>query len=87
MISEILILLMLKRLTPVLNTPVIIPRHTLAWIRSGHGLLEVDFKTYSDVEDRLLFLSPGQYMKFIFGEFDVLTMEIPAEYVVKSHKL
>lgn len=75
---------MLQRLTPTLNTPITFSDHTLIWIESGHGLIEVDFKTYSDFEGKLIFLSPGQYVNFLFGEFNVLSIKIPAVHVQKS---
>ncbi len=75
---------MLKTFTPQPNKYVSFSSHTLLWIRSGQGLIEVDFKTYSEFKGRLIFLSPGQYIKFLFGEFEVARMEFSEEYVKRS---
>lgn len=69
---------------PALDQPLRFPQHVLIWIRSGNGLLEVDFRTYTKFENRLIFLSPDQYIKFIAGEFEVARIEFSPAYVQRS---
>ena len=55
-----------------------IDQHTLVWIQGGEGVIEVDFKTYSDFQNKLIYLAPGQYLKFLIGEFQVKLLEFPS---------
>ena len=75
---------MLRLISPRLNELMSFSKHALVWIKSGTGLIEVDFKTYTDFDDRLIFLSPGQYIKFVFGEFEVGKIEFPESCVSNS---
>lgn len=51
--------------------------HVLMWIQTGTGVIEVDFKPYSRLEDRFIFLAPHQPIRFVFGTFDVNILEFP----------
>lgn len=75
---------MLQLITPPLNQPLTYSRHVMVWIKSGNGLIEVDFQTFSDFEDRVIFLSPGQRIKFVFGTFEVALLEFPDGFVKQS---
>ena len=75
---------MLSYYEPILNKAISFDQYVLIWIKSGHGLIEVDFKTYTDFEDKLIYLSPDQYIKFIFGEFKVAKIEFPPDFVSQS---
>lgn len=75
---------MLKIIKPKLNELIVSPNHVLVWIKSGHGLIEVDFKTYSDYEDKIIFLSPNQPIKFVFGDFEVAMLEFSSQLVGHS---
>lgn len=59
-------------------------KHALVWIRSGQGLVEVDFKTFSDLENRIVFLSPGQAMRIVAGQFEVAILEFSESLVSRS---
>lgn len=56
----------------------------MLWIKSGTGIIEVDFVQYDSFENRVIFLSPGQPIKFLFGQFDIFSLEFTDEYVRKS---
>lgn len=75
---------MLSYYEPIINKAISFDQYVLIWIKSGHGLIEVDFKTYTDFEDKLIYLSPDQYIKFIFGEFQVAKIEFPPDFVSRS---
>ncbi|MDN5214397.1 AraC family transcriptional regulator [Fulvivirgaceae bacterium BMA12] len=75
---------MLQYFRPEFNKSYTFDSHVLVWIKSGKGLIEVDFQHYNDFQDKLIYLSPGQYVKFVFGDFEVAKLEIPAQYVSKS---
>lgn len=75
---------MLQYFNPELNKNYVFQKHVLLWIKSGNGLMEVDFKNYTDFQDKLIYLSPDQYVKFVFGDFEVAKLEIPSRYVSKS---
>lgn len=75
---------MLDIFQPKINERLHFSSHVLIWIKSGNGLIEVDFKTYKDFKDKLIFLSPGQYVKFVFGEFEVAKMAFADQFVFNS---
>lgn len=75
---------MLKILKPNIGEVKMFTNHVLIWIQSGHGIIEVDFKNYTDFEDRLIFLSPNQPIKFVFGDFELALLEFPDEFISKS---
>ena len=75
---------MLEFFQPTLHQRISSAQHLMIWIRSGHGMIEVDFQTYSDFHNRLIFLEPHQYIKFTFGEFEVGTLEFPSHFVANS---
>jgi AraC-like DNA-binding protein len=74
----------LKVFKPKLNEFIVSTNHVLIWIKSGHGLIEVDFKTYSDYEDKVIFLAPHQPLKFVFGDFEVAMLEFPNQLIGHS---
>jgi len=75
---------MLTIFRPTINALHTFPHHVLIWIKSGRGLIEVDFQLFSEFEDRLIFLAPNQTVKFIFGDFEVAMLEFPDQIVQKS---
>lgn len=75
---------MFKTLHPDLGSILSFPKHVMLWIKSGYGSIEVDFKKYTDFQDRLLFLSPGQPIKFTFGDFELALLEFPPDFVLQS---
>lgn len=75
---------MLSYYQPKINEAISFEQYVLIWIKSGHGLIEVDFRTYTDFEDKLIYLSPNQYIKFIYGEFEVAKIDFPSTFVSQS---
>ncbi len=74
----------MKHFTPQLNEFISFPNHILIWIKSGVGWIEVDFKSYSNFENKVIFLTPNQPIKFVSGHFDVYTLEFTASFVQQS---
>ncbi|MEM7374958.1 MAG: helix-turn-helix domain-containing protein [Bacteroidota bacterium] len=60
------------------------PNHALIWIKSGSGFIEVDFKPYTNFEHRLIFLTPDQPIRFVYGTFEAAVMEFPHSLVSQS---
>ena len=75
---------MLQHFKPEFNKNYTFSNHQLIWIKAGKGLIEVDFKNYTDFQDKLIYISPNQYIKFIFGDFEVAKLEIPSQFVSRS---
>ena len=75
---------MLRFFTPELQKVISFSAHVMIWVKSGHGLIEVDFETYSDFGDRLIFLTPHQPIRFVFGQFEVALLEFTDEFVAQS---
>ncbi len=76
---------MVKRLFPALNKVYFINQYTLVHILSGTGTIEVDFKNYQDWEDKAIYLSKGQYIKFLSDDFTVRLIEFPDEILFRSN--
>lgn len=53
-------------------------------ILSGHGSIEVDFKTYLNWQDKIIFLEKGQYIKFLSDDFIVRQIVFDDETVFKN---
>ena len=75
---------MLKTFQPTINSFIAFPHHVMIWIKSGNGMIEVDFKNYSQFQDKLIFLSPNQPIKFLYGEFEAVILEFPNDLVAES---
>lgn len=75
---------MVKKLHPQINKVYFINQYTLVHILSGSGTIEVDFKNYPDWEDKAIYLSKGQYIKFLSDNFQVRLIEFPDEVLFKS---
>lgn len=75
---------MVKKLIPKINKVYFINQYTLAHILSGSGTIEVDFKNYPDWEDKAIYLSKGQYIKFLSDNFVVRLIEFPDEILFRS---
>ena len=50
-------------------------------VLEGNGGIEVDFKSYHNWKDKLLFLSPGQYIKFLSETFIARKIEFKEEEI------
>ncbi|MCB0712492.1 MAG: helix-turn-helix domain-containing protein [Ignavibacteriae bacterium] len=73
-----------RTLKPRSNERLSFANHTLIWVKSGQGQIEVDFRSYSDFENRLIFLSPGQHICFPLGDFELVIEEFPESFVKQS---
>ncbi|MFS4457298.1 helix-turn-helix transcriptional regulator [Maribacter sp. 2304DJ31-5] len=61
-----------------------INQYTLVHILKGSGTIQVDFKTYSDWDDKIIYLEKGQYIKFLSEDFLVRFITFPDEILFKS---
>lgn len=75
---------MVKKLFPQINKVNFINQYTLVHILSGTGTIEVDFKNYHDWDDKAIYLSKGQYIKFLSDDFAVRLIEFPDEIFFRS---
>ena len=66
---------MISKLHPESNKIYYIEKYTMFHILEGSGGIEVDFQTYHDWSDKLIFLDIGQYIKFISDNFVVRRVE------------
>ncbi len=64
-----------EKVIPDFNKVYFINTYTLVHILDGRGSIEVDFKGYLDWEDKLIYLEPGQYIKFLSDDFLVRFIE------------
>lgn len=56
---------------PILDKVYLIDQKCLFVIEQGAGIIEVDFKIYKDWEHKGIYLSKGQYIKFLSDDFKV----------------
>lgn len=75
---------MVKKLEAEINKVYFINNYTLVHILAGTGSIEVDFKNYTNWEDKAIYLSKGQYIKFLSDDFVVRLIEFPDEILFKS---
>ncbi len=68
-----------EKFSPELNEVYFIKSHTLIHILSGKGSIQVDFKNYTDWQEKAIFLEKGQYIKFLSGDFEVRRIEFSDE--------
>ena len=72
------------KLNPEINKVYFINKYTLVNILSGTGSIEVDFQNYTDWEDKVIYMSKGQYIKFLSDDFSIQLLEFPDEILFKS---
>jgi AraC-like DNA-binding protein len=58
--------------------------YTLFLLKKGEGAVEVDFQHYPNVADKAIYLSKGQYIKFLSDDFEVMEITFPTESVFQS---
>ena len=75
---------MVEKLEPEINKVYFINQYTLIHILSGNGSIEVDFKHYSDWEDKAIYLEKGQYIRFRSEDFVVRKVEFPSEAIFRN---
>ncbi|MDC8003952.1 helix-turn-helix domain-containing protein [Aureisphaera galaxeae] len=61
----------IEKFTPEINKVYFIDSYSLIHILSGKGSIQVDFKNYSDWQEKAIFLEKGQYIKFLSDDFEV----------------
>ncbi len=66
---------MINKFQPELNKVYFINKHTMFHVLEGSGGIEVDFRSYHDWGDKLIFLEKGQYIKFLSEKFTVRKVE------------
>ncbi len=65
---------MIQSFQPVFGKVYLIDSYSLFYIISGSGGIEVDFKTYFNYENKIIYLEQGQYVKFLSDDFEVKKM-------------
>lgn len=75
---------MIVKFQPALNKVYLIEKYTMFHILKGSGGIEVDFATYHDWSDKLIFLEKGQYIKFLSEHFLVRKIEFEDEVVFRN---
>lgn len=78
---------MVIKIQPELNKVYFINKHTMFHVLKGNGGIEVDFKSYHDWKDKLIFLEKGQYIKFLSENFSVRKIEFEDEKVFKNKEV
>ena len=69
---------MVSKFTPELSKVYFINEYTLYHILEGSGGIEVDFKHYTNWDDKLIYLDKGQYIKFLAEDFVVRKIVFPS---------
>lgn len=75
---------MISKFEPELNKVYLISEYSMFHILKGSGGIEVDFKSYHDWRDKLIFLEKGQYIKFLTENFEVRKVEFKDENVFRN---
>ncbi|WP_422861792.1 helix-turn-helix domain-containing protein [Flagellimonas sp. W118] len=78
---------MVEKLLPEINKVYFINKYTLLHIISGSGTIEVDFKNYTDWEDKAIYLEKGQYIKFFSDDFVVRKIEFPNKTIFEKKEV
>ena len=73
-----------RKIKTEINKVYFIEQYTLVHILEGSGVIQVDFKNYSNWNDKVIYLNKGQYIKFISDDFLVRFIEFPDEIMFKS---
>jgi len=69
---------------PEINKVYFINQYTLLIIKTGTGSIQVDFENYFNWQDKGIYLSKGQYIKFLSDDFEVYRIEFPSEALFTS---
>lgn len=75
---------MVSKFSPEINKVYFINQYSLFQVLSGGGSIEVDFKTYLNWHDKIIYLDKGQYIKFISDDFVVRQIVFDDETVFKN---
>lgn len=69
---------------PIINKAYFINHYTLIYILEGKGSIQIDFRTYHDWYNKILFLNKGQYIKFLSTSFTIHCIELPDSVISKN---
>jgi hypothetical protein len=75
---------MTQQIIPVINKTYLMQRYAMLWIKKGNGLLQIDFKAYDTLEDKIIYLSPGQYIRFLTGTFEIWIKEFSSDTIIQT---
>ncbi|MEM6805112.1 MAG: AraC family transcriptional regulator, partial [Bacteroidota bacterium] len=78
---------MIHKFQPELNKVYFIDTYSMFHILKGNGGIEVDFKSYHDWQDKLIFLEKGQYIKFLSESFEVRKIAFKEERIFQDKKV
>ena len=78
---------MVQKFRPEIDKVYFINTYTLFHIISGHGTIQVDFKNYSDWQDKAIYLEKGQYIKFFSEDFVVRKIEFPSKEIFEKKEV
>lgn len=78
---------MVQKLYPELNKVYFINQYTLLHIISGSGSIQVDFKNYTDWENKAIYFEKGQYIKFLSEDFEVRSIEFPSKEIFENKEV
>ncbi len=75
---------MVSKFSPELNKVYLMEKYTLLHFLEGSGGIQVDFKSYHDWQDKIIFLEKGQYIKFLSEKFVVRKIEFSDEILFRN---
>lgn len=70
---------MIVKFSPETDKVYAIDKYTLFHVLQGSGSIQVDFKNYTDWQDKLIYLEKGQYIKFLSTSFVIRKIEFEDE--------
>lgn len=78
---------MVQKFNPEIDKVYFINKYTLFHIMSGSGTIQVDFKNYTDWQDKAIYLEKGQYIKFFSDDFVVRKIEFPSKTIFEKKEV
>lgn len=78
---------MVQKFNPEIDKVYFINKYTLFHIMSGSGTIQVDFKNYTDWQDKAIYLEKGQYIKFFSDDFVVRKIEFPSKSIFEKKEV
>lgn len=78
---------MITKFTPETDKVYFIKSNSLFHILEGSGSIQVDFKNYTDWQDKLIYLEKGQYIKFLSPNFVIRKIEFEDEQVFQDKEV
>ncbi len=75
---------MVEKYQPESNKVQFITQNCMLHILSGTGGIEIDFKTFHNWDNKLIFLEKGQYIKFLSDDFLVRKIDFDEEVIFRD---